>query len=272
MTPALPHRWRLYAILALAILDIAALVATHLGVADALLVELRPPIELALLVALVLLFPASADAIMVELRRRNPAISALPDDVRDTRQHRRPSSLDSGGLALVLVVLAATLSVATSGCGATAIEVHAPIADGLQTAARETRIAVRAYRTGRMRAAALAVREAGGDVDAAIAAMESAGAAPDVAGLVEAQRVYASASFTYLRAVRAGLRSANGLDFGDIADALEPLADTYRHLRRLGTAAGIELLARMPATPDFLDSVLPPQLLAARASSEGASR
>lgn len=81
----IPHRWRLYAIAIVALLDVAALVATHYGVADTLITGARPLVEGALYALLAASVPALADACAVERRRRDPAVPALSDDVRVAR-------------------------------------------------------------------------------------------------------------------------------------------------------------------------------------------
>lgn len=103
----IPHRARLWAILIVTVLDIAALVASLCGVAPELLTEIRPHIETGLATVLALLVPALADAYGVERRRRDPARPAIVDDVQ-----RRAS----GGLGLVLLIFASALSAAAMGC------------------------------------------------------------------------------------------------------------------------------------------------------------
>lgn len=115
--PALPHRWRLWLIIGLAVINVAALITTHIGVADGLVDGLREPLELALYATLALLFPASADAILVEIRRRDPSVPAIPDEVRDPRTRRRPPG-PGGAITGLLVLLAVMTAPVLSGCSA----------------------------------------------------------------------------------------------------------------------------------------------------------
>lgn len=137
--PALPHRWRLWALVIVTLLDLAALLASHLGVGPELVAEARPLVETGLTAVLFILLPALGDAYLVERRRRMPGIPALPDDHVETddermerlRQNIRVEPIrpppSSGALGLALVVLAASLSVATSGCGASALGAQADL-------------------------------------------------------------------------------------------------------------------------------------------------
>lgn len=78
----LPHKYRLYAVALFLVLDVAALVATHYGVAPAMLDSLRPTVEAVCLALAAAAAPALADALMVERRRRDPNVPAISDDVR----------------------------------------------------------------------------------------------------------------------------------------------------------------------------------------------
>lgn len=128
---ALPHRLRLWAILIATLVDLAALIALRLDVAPELIGEIGPLVDSALTAVLGLLVVGLGDAYLVERRRRTPGVPALPDDavLEEARgwpepptRPDRPSRLPPAGLGLVLVVLAAVMSVATSGCGMTAVE------------------------------------------------------------------------------------------------------------------------------------------------------
>lgn len=77
----LSHRARLWAIVIMVALDIAALVASRAGAAPELLAELRPHVELVLSALLLVLVPALGDAFLVERRRRDPSVPGLVDDV-----------------------------------------------------------------------------------------------------------------------------------------------------------------------------------------------
>jgi hypothetical protein len=111
---ALPHKWRLYAILIVTVLDLAAVIAARFGVVPELLDEIRPQVETALYVVLALALPALADAYLVERRRRDPSVPALPDDVKPVETAvPTPSKAKPWNL---LVFLAGLVFI-TSGCG-----------------------------------------------------------------------------------------------------------------------------------------------------------
>lgn len=76
------HKYRLAAIAIFLLLDVAALAAVHYGLAPAMLESLRPTVEAVCLALAAAAMPALADALMVERRRRDPSVPALPDDVR----------------------------------------------------------------------------------------------------------------------------------------------------------------------------------------------
>lgn len=136
------HRYRLYAILLLLALDAAALIAAHYGVSEAQLEGLRPLIDTGLATGLALLLPALGDALVVERRRRDPSMPALPDDIRDGEPATSIRRTRPPPLALLLFVLSLT-----SGCGASALGLQADLvavggiatatADGIIVRARD---------------------------------------------------------------------------------------------------------------------------------------
>ena len=123
-TPALPHRWRLIIVLLFTALDIGALIASHFGVGDEILAELMPQVQTLLLGLLALLFPASIDAVMVEWRRLDPRVPALPDDQRlpaeptaPVKDPLRPPPGPTLGFLLALFVGGGTAAL-SAGCSA----------------------------------------------------------------------------------------------------------------------------------------------------------
>lgn len=172
-------------------------------------------------------------------------------------------------LLIVCVAIGGVAVVAgwCSGCGAGAFATHVQVAAGFEDSARETAQLVRAYRTAEMRQAAREVHDAGGTLDEAIAAARARGA--ELGELVEAQRLYAIATHSYVDALWIAEHSREGLKLSSVMDALRDLVDAYRHLRELGGEAGLEALARLPETPAWLDGAVPPQLLAQTAQEGG---
>src|SRR5690606_2862198 len=104
-------------------------------------------------------------------------------------------------------------------------------------------------------------------IDRAEEAARAKGA--ELAPLVEAQRLYALASHGYVDAL--DLAGGNtGVE--SVIEALRGVLDAYRHVRRLGAELGVDELASLPATPSWLDGLIPPQLLAPETAQEGGAR
>lgn len=82
-----PHRIRLIVVAVGLALNAAAIAAIHYGLDEELAASLRPLLEGLILVLLGL---GTGDAALIELRRRNPRIPALHDDVREGREEREP--------------------------------------------------------------------------------------------------------------------------------------------------------------------------------------
>lgn len=211
---------------------------------------------------------AGFTALLLPLVPRLAMGGLAPKGGTKTSAPKRPPS--SGALALVLVVMACSSSMLTSGCGASALQVHVEVAAGFEDSSREAALIVRTFRTDAMRAAARAVHDAGGSEQEAIAAARAK--AEELEPLVEAQRLYALATHAYVDALWLAEHSSDGLQLSDVLPALRDLLDAYRHVRELGEALDVEQLAGLPDTPAFLDGAVPPQLLASSGSQEGGAR
>jgi hypothetical protein len=116
---AVPHKWRLWALVILLVLDLAAVIAVHAGIAADLLAQIQPIVEGVLYTVLAIAVPGLADALLVERRRRTPGVPALPDDVD-------PPPVRGGG-GSTLVVLGVLVACLASGCGASALGVQADL-------------------------------------------------------------------------------------------------------------------------------------------------
>lgn len=241
-----------------------------LGVGAWLLVAGQPETGGSLIAAAVALVGALGTLLGTPIHADKPA-----GDVQKKRAKRIAQSMgdppSDGALALALCVIAAVGSALMSGCSPTELQVHVQVAGGFEDSARETARVVRAYRTEHMRAAALTVHDAGGTEADAIAAMRAAGA--ELTPLVEAQREYALAVHGYTDALYLAehTSSGGGLDLASAIPALRDVLDAYRQLRELGAALHIDALSALPAVPQWIDGVLPPQMLASSSSSPGAS-
>ena len=92
----MPHRARLWAIVILTVLDIAALIAAQY-VDPALLGQIEPLVTPVLGAVLPIFSVALADAVMVERARRDPSRPAISDDVRESVSlPQGPSCLPDG--------------------------------------------------------------------------------------------------------------------------------------------------------------------------------
>jgi hypothetical protein len=76
------HKYRLGAIALFLVLDVAALLAVHFGLAPAMVESLRPTFEAVCMALAAAALPALADAMVVEKRRQDPNVPAIKDDFR----------------------------------------------------------------------------------------------------------------------------------------------------------------------------------------------
>jgi len=148
----------------------------------------------------------------------------------------------------VATILLAGLLAALPACGSNeALKRHSLAAETLEDLAVQSREAVTEVRETRLRAAGVAARDAGGDIETAV---RGAAAEFDSGPLIPAVNTFILAKSAYVRAVLIAAQD-DAPSFAELRPVLRAALDAYGELRRaVGDAAAL------PEVPDVVLALL----------------